>query len=1004
MAQKSISITYTANVSKAITSLTKLENKLKKIDKLAKSSSFNINVKGANGSKGNGSAKEQIAEAKAQVQLAKAQEAQAKAEVAKLKVQEQQVKQSQAVVKLQAAQAKFEHEQGKYKVDSVKAQGTPVAEAHPTVRTGLFADDYGDRNQRAQDYIDSLSQQSSRATVTLKSLATTLNGTLKGALTAAKTAVVSLGSALGSLAKSAFSKLTSSVKNSTKGLANLFNSLKRIAMYRALRSAIKTITDGFNQGVENAYRWAQVNNNQLAASLDSLSTSSLYLKNSIGAMAAPLINMLAPAIATVVDWVVTLINALNRLFAMLGGQGTWIKATKQATNYKDAVGGASKALKSFTIGIDELNILEDNGGGGGGGASADAGGMFEEVALGASSLRDAITNGEWMKVGELIAESINDSIAKIDTKLLGTKIGDKIENAIELSYGFLKKINTRQIGQKIADFLDSGLQEIDTNLLGKTLAEKWNRTVDLFLGFVENFNFEQAATKFTDWIRGIFTNFNPENLATAINTAVHGIFTFLVTTIETYPFEEMESTITDFFKNIDWDGIGQDIGILLSKAVGFAFDTLSSLLDVANNLLSSHALSDLLSEVITSIDYVELGLQFAIVVSKGINFGANLINELISSALKTVGIDAFDEIADKISYNLEQDTAVWEELLVRYQAKTGEVSETTESNVEKMRKAVVDKYGEVAGAVFSTSDSMSRSSESMVERFGKSREKYVVDADKVATITGHMRETSNSNYDSMKNNVVTNLNLIGSENKNTWTESESVTSKNITAIQNEVTSGTTNASNAVIESDVKILGDTEGTWTKVEETIDKNVNDAGLSVSNVTSEMETDFDNLSTELETTSFSLRDIFKNIGEWANGAWQKVDSFISDMGNLDSFSDFWHYDVVGHFTEGRATGGFMDSGQVYTVREGGIPEYVGRYGNRAAVANNDQIVEGIAGGVSVANEEVVAALNTLIGVVSGMDLSVNIGDKEIGQANERYTQSRGVYVNRGSFAGAY
>ena len=101
---------------------------------------------------------------------------------------------------------------------------------------------------------------------------------------------------------------------------------------------------------------------------------------------------------------------------------------------------------------------------------------------------------------------------------------------------------------------------------------------------------------------------------------------------------------------------------------------------------------------------------------------------------------------------------------------------------------------------------------------------------------------------------------------------------------------------------------------------------------------------------------------------------------------------------------TGGFMESGQLYSVREGGIPEYVGRYGTRAAVANNEQIVDGIAYGVADANENVVAAIGTLINVVQGLNLQVNIGDKEIGQANERYANERGVYVNSGAFAGAY
>ena len=48
------------------------------------------------------------------------------------------------------------------------------------------------------------------------------------------------------------------------------------------------------------------------------------------------------------------------------------------------------------------------------------------------------------------------------------------------------------------------------------------------------------------------------------------------------------------------------------------------------------------------------------------------------------------------------------------------------------------------------------------------------------------------------------------------------------------------------------------------------------------------------------------------------------------------------------GFASGGFVTSGEVFTARENGIPEMVGRIGNKTAVANNDQITEAIASAV--------------------------------------------------------
>lgn len=56
--------------------------------------------------------------------------------------------------------------------------------------------------------------------------------------------------------------------------------------------------------------------------------------------------------------------------------------------------------------------------------------------------------------------------------------------------------------------------------------------------------------------------------------------------------------------------------------------------------------------------------------------------------------------------------------------------------------------------------------------------------------------------------------------------------------------------------------------------------------------------------------------------------------------------------------ANGGFPDQGQLFIAREAGA-EMVGSIGRRTAVANNDQIVEGITNGVREGNDDVVNAL---------------------------------------------
>lgn len=99
----------------------------------------------------------------------------------------------------------------------------------------------------------------------------------------------------------------------------------------------------------------------------------------------------------------------------------------------------------------------------------------------------------------------------------------------------------------------------------------------------------------------------------------------------------------------------------------------------------------------------------------------------------------------------------------------------------------------------------------------------------------------------------------------------------------------------------------------------------------------------------------------------------------------------------------GGFPNEGQLFIAREAGA-EMVGAMGRRTAVANNDQIVEGISAGVSIANDGVIAAIYALLNVVEEKDMSVVIGDNEIGHSYDRYKEKCGRQVSTGVFANAY
>ena len=173
----------------------------------------------------------------------------------------------------------------------------------------------------------------------------------------------------------------------TGKLSRFFDSIVRIAMYRLIRFALKIISDALKEGIVNLYQYDKAFGGDFAKSMDSLATSFLYLKNSLGAMVAPIITSLAPALSLILDIVAEIANIIGFIFAALSGATTFKRAIRVQTEYAEAIDDTTEAnerLKKSLLGIDEINALQaptQTGGGTGGTISPSPLIMFEEVEI-----------------------------------------------------------------------------------------------------------------------------------------------------------------------------------------------------------------------------------------------------------------------------------------------------------------------------------------------------------------------------------------------------------------------------------------------------------------------------------------------------------------------------------------------------------------------------------------------------------------------------------------------
>lgn len=112
---------------------------------------------------------------------------------------------------------------------------------------------------------------------------------------------------------------------------------------------------------------------------------------------------------------------------------------------------------------------------------------------------------------------------------------------------------------------------------------------------------------------------------------------------------------------------------------------------------------------------------------------------------------------------------------------------------------------------------------------------------------------------------------------------------------------------------------------------------------------------------------------------------------------------YQSSGSSVQGFASGGFPETGQMFIAREAGA-EMVGTIGRKTAVANNDQIVAGIASGVAEANNESNSLLreqNSLLRAMLEKESGVYLDGKTITKSVEKHQRERGrVLVTGGAY----
>lgn len=363
-----------------------------------------------------------------------------------------------------------------------------------------------------------------------------------------------------------FIRAGNSIKSAAKGAGQFLASIKRIAMYRAIRMLLSAVVKGLKDGINNLNAYSKTMGTTFHQSLNAIATDALYLKNSLAAVAAPIINALAPALDFLADKVARLLNLLAQLFARLSGKSTYTKAVKAATEYGNAVGGAAEKAKSFTAGFDELNVFDPNNGGGGGGGLGDVSKMFEEATIDdeissfADRLKELFKSGSWAELGVFLGETLNDAIDSVPWDALGTKLGKGLNAIIQTGHNFMKTVDFRKLGGYLTDAINNAVENIDFYSFGQLVMDFPVALVDAIVGAIEKADFKSIAAAIGNFFKGAFDR--ASEWLSSVDWGKMGSHVY--------------KSLKDVLLGLDFSGIAKSLYRMLGSALGAAVKFLAS--------------------------------------------------------------------------------------------------------------------------------------------------------------------------------------------------------------------------------------------------------------------------------------------------------------------------------------------------------------------------------------------------------------------------------------------
>ena len=328
------------------------------------------------------------------------------------------------------------------------------------------------------------------------------------------------------------------------------------------------------------------------------------LQGAASTAAAPLIQVLTPALTALANAAATVFAYLAKLVAFLTGKT--VSSAKAAAKGMSGTSKAAKDAAKSLAGFDEIERLDkkDSSSGGSGASGITPNYDFDTQDSFLDSVLAAIEAGEWNQVGQLFAQKLNESMAAIPWPDIQDKAQTWAANIADTLNGFIARLDWRPVGSTLAQGLNTALifadilvqsihwdtlgngigngmnqcvEELDWEALGRLMIAKWKILFETLHGFIQTFDFGALGDAFARATMAAINNIDWPQAAADLVSGAAGLLESLAHWIDGLDWQQIGSTIAECITNIDYAELAQAILDLLSAAVTGLADGLSAL-------------------------------------------------------------------------------------------------------------------------------------------------------------------------------------------------------------------------------------------------------------------------------------------------------------------------------------------------------------------------------------------------------------------------------------------